>query len=61
MIGVFKNAGLSTVDDIETPIGRFALVALLSDQLLKGSYGTKDSAQAPLPTPIAPVTATAGG
>ena len=61
VIGVFKNAGLSTVDDIDTPIGRLALVALLSDPLLKGSYGTKESAQSPLPTPIAPVTATAGG
>ncbi|MDX6413191.1 MAG: hypothetical protein QOH23_601 [Gaiellaceae bacterium] len=61
VIGVFKNAGLSTVDDIDTPIGRLALVALLSDPLLKGSFGTKESAQSPLPTPIAPVTATAGG
>lgn len=61
VIGVFKNTGLSTVDDIDTPIGRFALVALLSDPLLKGSYGTKESAQSPLPTPISPVTATAGG
>ena len=60
VIDVFKRADMSTVDDIDTPIGRLALVALLSDPLLKGSYGTKDSAQSPLPT-IAPVPATAGG
>jgi hypothetical protein len=61
VIGVFKQAGLSTVDDIDTPVGRVALVTLLSDPLLRGSYGTKESAQLPLPNPIAPVTATAGG
>jgi hypothetical protein len=59
-IKAFQRAGFSTVDDIETPIGKLALVALLADPLLTGSYGTKKTAQAPLP-PIAPLPATAGG
>jgi len=59
-IKAFQRAGFSTVDDIETPIGKLALVALLADPLLTGSYGTKKTAQAPLPT-IAPLPATAGG
>jgi hypothetical protein len=59
-IKAFQRAGFSTVDDIETPIGRLALVALLADRMLTGSYGTKKTAHAPLP-PIAPLAATAGG
>jgi hypothetical protein len=59
-IKAFQRAGFSTVDDIETPIGKLALVALLADPLLTGNYGTKKTAQAPLP-PIAPLSATAGG
>jgi hypothetical protein len=59
-IKAFQRAGFSTVDDIETPIGKLALAALLADPLLSGSYGTKKTAQAPLP-PIAPLPATAGG
>jgi hypothetical protein len=56
----FQKTGLSTVDDIETRIGKLALVALLADRMLTGHYGTKKTAQAPLP-PIAPLPATAGG
>lgn len=59
-VKAFQRAGFATVDDIETPIGKLALVALLADPLLTGSYGTKKTAQAPLPT-IAPLPATAGG
>ncbi len=59
-IKAFQRAGFSTVDDIETPIGKLALVALLGDPLLTGSYGTKKTAQTLLP-PIAPPPATAGG
>jgi Copper transport outer membrane protein, MctB len=59
-IKAFRRAGFSTVDDIETPIGKLALVALLADPLLTGSYGTKKTAQALLP-PIAPLPAAAGG
>jgi len=56
----FQQAGLSTVDDIETKVGKLALVAMLADPMLTGNYGTKKSAQAPLP-PIAPLPAAAGG
>jgi hypothetical protein len=59
-IKAFQRAGFSTVDDIETPIGKLALVALLADPLLTGSYGTKKTAQTLLP-PVAPLPATAGG
>jgi hypothetical protein len=59
-IKAFQRAGLSTVDDIETPVGKLALVALLADPLLTGSYGNKKTAKALLP-PIAPLPATAGG
>jgi hypothetical protein len=59
-IKAFQRAGFSTVDDIDTPIGKLALVALLADPLLTGSYGTKKTAQDPLPI-IAPLPATAGG
>ena len=44
-IKAFQRAGFSTVDDIETPSGKLALVALLADPLLTGSYGTKKTAQ----------------
>jgi hypothetical protein len=40
---VFRQAGLSTVDDVDTPIGRLALILLLSGQQA-GQYGVKDSA-----------------
>jgi hypothetical protein len=59
-VKAFQRAGLSTVDDIETPVGKLALVALLADPLLTGSYGSKKTAKALLP-PIAPLPATAGG
>jgi hypothetical protein len=59
-IKAFQRGGFSTVDDIETPSGKLALVALLADPLLTGSYGIKKTAQAPLPA-ISPLPATAGG
>jgi hypothetical protein len=59
-IKAFQRAGFSTVDDIETKIGRLALVALLADPMLTGDFGIKKTAQAPLP-PISPLPAAAGG
>jgi copper transport outer membrane protein MctB len=59
-IKAFQDAGLSTVDDIETRIGKLALAAMLADPMLTGNYGTKKTAQAPLPA-IAPLPAPAGG
>jgi hypothetical protein len=51
---VYRRAGLSTVDDVDTPVGRLALVLLLAGQP-SGQYGVKDSATdgalPPLPTP----------
>jgi Copper transport outer membrane protein, MctB len=53
---IFRQAGLSTVDDIDTPVGRLALVLLLAGQP-SGQYGVKhsatDGALPPLPTPPA--------
>ena len=60
-VKVFQQAGLSTVDDVETQIGKLALVALLSDPSVAGDYGMKKTAHdGPLPD-IAPLPATAGG
>src|SRR5919109_2214229 len=53
---VFSKAGLSTVDDVDTPVGRLALVLLLAGAS-PGQYGVKDSAGdgalPPLPSPTA--------
>ena len=50
---VFRESGLSTVDDVDTPVGRLALVLLLAGAP-PGQYGVKDSAGdgalPPLPT-----------
>jgi hypothetical protein len=59
-IKAFQRSGFSTVDDIDTRIGKLALVALLADPTSRGAFGTKKTAQAQLP-PISPLTATAGG
>ena len=60
-VKVFQQAVLSTVDDVETQIGKLALVALLSDPSVAGDYGMKKTAHdGPLPD-IAPLPATAGG
>jgi hypothetical protein len=52
-IAIFRKADLSTVDDVDTPVGRLALVLLL-DGASPGQYGVKDSAGdgalPPLPT-----------
>jgi hypothetical protein len=53
---VYRESGLSTVDDVDTPIGRLALVLLLAGAP-PGQYGVKDSAGdgalPPLPTSTA--------
>jgi hypothetical protein len=41
------NAGLSTVDDIDQPAGRIALVLALTGA--EGNFGFKSTADAPLP------------
>jgi Copper transport outer membrane protein, MctB len=47
-IGVWNRAGLSTVDNIDTPAGRLALALLLAGGD-EGSYGVKDTAEEILP------------
>jgi hypothetical protein len=46
-IPTYVNAGLSTVDDVEIPPGRIALVLTLTGR--KGDFGFKKTAEAPLP------------
>jgi len=56
----FQRAGFSTVDDVDSRIGKLALVALLADPTSTGAFGTKRTAQDQLP-PISPLPAPAGG
>jgi hypothetical protein len=55
-IKIFSQSGLSTVDDLDTPIGKLGLVLLLAGQPA-GHYGVKVSASdgplPPMPTPPA--------
>jgi len=61
-IKTFQLAGLSTVDDVDTQVGKLALAVLLSDPTITGNYGTKDTADGPLPdVTLAPVTTTTSG
>jgi hypothetical protein len=46
-IPYYVSAGLSTVDDIEIPPGRIALVLTLSGR--RGDFGFKKTAEAPIP------------
>jgi hypothetical protein len=60
-IKAFKKARLSTVDDVDTAVGRLALVILLSEPAVTGDYGTKTTADdGPLPN-VVPVPTTTGG
>jgi hypothetical protein len=43
----YQDAGLSSVDNVDTPAGRIALVLVLDGA--NGSYGFKRTAEAPLP------------
>jgi len=52
-VAVYKSAGLSSVDDVDTPAGRLALVLLLAGSP-NGQYGFKRSADDALPAfPVA--------
>jgi hypothetical protein len=57
-VSVYRQAGLSSVDDIDTPAGRLALVLLLQGAP-GGQYGLKKTAEGPLPPLQTP--AAAGG
>jgi hypothetical protein len=47
-VPIFQSAGLSSVDDVDTPVGRLALVLLLSGSP-SGQYGFKKTADDTLP------------
>ena len=59
-VGVWSEAGLSTVDDVDAPAGRLALALLLSGSP-GGSYGVKNSAGDGIVPPIEPLPAQVGG
>ena len=50
-VGVWSDAGLSTIDDIETPAGRLALALLLSGSSI-GNYGLKETADDGIVPPV---------
>ncbi len=58
-IAVWDRASLSSVDDVETPVGRLALATLLAGGA-EGKYGVKKDATALLP-PVQAVTTTTSG
>jgi hypothetical protein len=47
-VEVWRGAGLSVVDDVDTPVGRIALAVLLSGAA-DGHFGIKPGADAPVP------------
>ena len=58
-IRVFSKAGLSTVDSVETPAGRLALVLELAGAN-PGHYGVEDTATSGVLPPVAPAPAAGG-
>ena len=55
-IPVFSRAGLSTVDGIDTPVGRLALILLLAGSE-RGDFGTRDTATDGILPTLEPLTA----
>lgn len=62
-VAAFKKAELPTVDDVDMPTGKLALVILLSDPNAIGNFGTKNppSDDGRLPTVLPVTTTTTGG
>jgi hypothetical protein len=56
----YSQAGTSSVDDLDTTIGRFSLALLLAGGR-PGHYGVKDTATDGVVPPIEPVVTTTGG
>ena len=52
-VDAYRRSGLSSVDDVDTPVGRVALALLLAGAR-EGHYGVKDTADTILP-PVEPV------
>jgi hypothetical protein len=59
-LALFRQQGVSSVDDVDAVAGRLAL-ALLLQGAERGHYGVKDSATSGIAPPIEPVTTTTGG
>ena len=59
-LALFRQQGVSSVDDVDTLAGRLAL-ALLLQGAQPGHYGVKDSATDGVAPPIEPVPTTTGG
>ena len=59
-VQTYRHFGLSSVDDLDLPIGRVALAVLLSPDGITGHYGLQDVDDAVLPQ-IPPVTSVVGG
>jgi hypothetical protein len=59
-LALFRQQGVSSVDDVDTLAGRLAL-ALLLEGAQPGHYGVKDSATDGVAPPNEPVTTTTGG
>jgi hypothetical protein len=61
-IKAFEKAGLSTVDDVDSPTGKLAMAILLSEPNVRGNYGSKRTADdGPLPQVTPTPTTTTGG
>ena len=57
----FQKAGLSTIDDVDTPAGKLALALLLGEPGVTGNFGVKRTAHdGPIPS-IVPLPATTPG
>jgi hypothetical protein len=59
-IATFQRADLPTVDNVDMPTGKLALVVMLSEPSLTGDFGTKSSARDGLLPNVVPAPATGG-
>jgi hypothetical protein len=59
-IAAFQRARLATVDNVDMPAGKLALVTMLSEPSLTGDFGTKSSARDGLLPNVVPAPATGG-
>jgi len=60
-IPVFQRHSLSTVDGVDTPVGRLALVLVLAGVGNTGDYGVRDTADDGILPPIEPLSQPAAG
>ena len=51
-VELFQNVGIPSVDNADEPVGRAALVECAAMVDCEGTYGTKDTATDPFPSPI---------